>query len=496
MQQHREIYKAIDAAAAKNKKTKKSTLASVTETPLNHSIPTDVVTDILSFLPVKSLLRFRCLSKEWRDLIEDRRFIQMHMYRGGNRIIKSKVGEPCDFDIDETFKVLFEDNRGLLVLRNKVNQSYHIRNPATRQMFDLPTPSFNSFLMFMFQDQYTGLYKVFSVYTYRKNICSGGCEILTVGIDDHWRPLEASEHLHDFGETTEMFYVSTPSNGAIHIVRIREQKLIKAVWINLKNECATVISTLPQGFFSDSDKLSPFCWEGKLSFYTVVNMELHVLVLEDYMKQRFSESKIVIPALTFMDEDEKIINVNIKPQFARDGMVIFVLNDEEIIAYDYIERRIIKNLDMKEYEEMYVGECLTSFNGMRAENQQEKQLENPKNRQRRRKRTQKGQKSKFETSSPLFQYAFLFLVGEATPIARIHRMVEVGGATSMGQIPRTVAVGEATSMGQIPRRVEVGEAVAIVAIAAMAMDGGGTMTIHALLMLQQPLHQYYRPALG
>ncbi|KAJ4703185.1 F-box protein [Melia azedarach] len=432
MQPLRQIYKAIEAAAATNKnknkkkkkkkKTEKSTLASITEPPLNHPIPTDVMTDILSFLPVKSLLRFRCLSKEWRDLIEDRRFVDMHKDRGGSRVIKPRFGAASNFDTDkgeDTFRVLFEDDHGLLLLKKKVNKSYHIRNPATRQILDLPSPSFKSFLMFMFQDQYTGLYKVFSFnYHYRENIRSEVCEILTAGIDDRWRPLEASEHLQDFGVTAERFLLIR-TYGAIHMVKIREQKLIKAVSINLKNERAAVVNTLPQGFFSDSDKLSPFNWEGKLAFFTIVNMELHVLVLEDYMKQRFGERKIVIP-LTFMDEEELQSALNTKPQnedehqmivnirleLAKDGIVIFRLNNGDTIAYDYIESRIIRSLDMDlRYEGMYIGECLTSFNGMRAEKQQQKQ-ENSKKPKRRRK--QKRQKSSLKHHLPLFNMLSYF----------------------------------------------------------------------------------------
>ncbi|GAA0149367.1 hypothetical protein LIER_08561 [Lithospermum erythrorhizon] len=42
-------------------------------------IPNDVVTDILSRLPVKPLLRFRCVRKSWRDLVDSRKFIKLHL---------------------------------------------------------------------------------------------------------------------------------------------------------------------------------------------------------------------------------------------------------------------------------------------------------------------------------------------------------------------------------------------------------------------------------
>ena len=41
-------------------------------------IPDDVVVEILARLPVKSLLRFRCICKLWRSIISDSSFIELH----------------------------------------------------------------------------------------------------------------------------------------------------------------------------------------------------------------------------------------------------------------------------------------------------------------------------------------------------------------------------------------------------------------------------------
>lgn len=44
-----------------------------------EDIPQDIIMDILSRLPVKSLLRFRSVSKEWYKLISDPHFIKLHV---------------------------------------------------------------------------------------------------------------------------------------------------------------------------------------------------------------------------------------------------------------------------------------------------------------------------------------------------------------------------------------------------------------------------------
>ncbi|KAL0002021.1 hypothetical protein SO802_015802 [Lithocarpus litseifolius] len=48
---------------------------------MSDYMPTEVVVDILSRLPVKTLIRFRCVSKTWFSLISTHDFITMHLNR-------------------------------------------------------------------------------------------------------------------------------------------------------------------------------------------------------------------------------------------------------------------------------------------------------------------------------------------------------------------------------------------------------------------------------
>nr|POE88530.1 f-box protein cpr30 [Quercus suber] len=44
-------------------------------------LPVEIITEILSRLPVKSLLRFLCVSNSWKDLIKHTDFIKLHLHR-------------------------------------------------------------------------------------------------------------------------------------------------------------------------------------------------------------------------------------------------------------------------------------------------------------------------------------------------------------------------------------------------------------------------------
>ncbi|KAL7166820.1 hypothetical protein ACSBR2_037484 [Camellia fascicularis] len=45
------------------------------------SLPEEIITDILSRLPVRLLLRFRCISMHWRALIDSSDFVKLHLNR-------------------------------------------------------------------------------------------------------------------------------------------------------------------------------------------------------------------------------------------------------------------------------------------------------------------------------------------------------------------------------------------------------------------------------
>ncbi|KAB2608033.1 F-box/kelch-repeat protein [Pyrus ussuriensis x Pyrus communis] len=63
----------------------------------NHTIPEEILFDILATLPVKSLLRFRCVCKSWKFLISSSIFKNAHL--------KKNVAEnSCEYLLIQTDK--------------------------------------------------------------------------------------------------------------------------------------------------------------------------------------------------------------------------------------------------------------------------------------------------------------------------------------------------------------------------------------------------------
>ncbi|KAG8490280.1 hypothetical protein CXB51_015382 [Gossypium anomalum] len=119
----------------------------------SFQVPDEIEREILSRLPVKSLIRFKNVKKSWRNLIEDSTFIAMHLNCYGRNTDGFFV-YGCYFYGIEHSKSLFDQPRefiigsvnGLVCLSNKIGcflkkddrLRIHICNPSTREIMELP----------------------------------------------------------------------------------------------------------------------------------------------------------------------------------------------------------------------------------------------------------------------------------------------------------------------------------------------------------------------
>ncbi|KAK4707882.1 hypothetical protein R3W88_028807 [Solanum pinnatisectum] len=112
----------------------------------------ETLTDILSRLPVRSLLRFKCVSKYLKTLIDDPIFRKQHLNRAKNDQNSQKCSISCyhlssdqhvgvqELDFPSNLKPQYCD-----VYENNLGRySFLLWNPSTGESIELPTSKFSS----------------------------------------------------------------------------------------------------------------------------------------------------------------------------------------------------------------------------------------------------------------------------------------------------------------------------------------------------------------
>ena len=282
--------------------------------------------EILSWLPVKYVLRMKCVCKQWYALTQDRHFIEKHMSRVTNiarfyntLLINPLIGGGGGGD-GEIFYLIC-GCIGLLLEKSNASKKYYIKNFATCQILELPEPRKNSFGMTFSFVPSTGCFKLVSVYDDNEEAGIEGCEILTIGSDNSWRTLNFP-NLNDANKKREKLMVVS-AGEAFHCIKVNKVGTrFCAEMISLDLESESFKSTImPKHLFSDWEKVWALDWNGSLSFAVRVEEVINVMVLEDYEKLKWGKEKIVVP-LAFMNSTSELMG-DLVPLFARSGDLWF-----------------------------------------------------------------------------------------------------------------------------------------------------------------------------
>ncbi|OWM67584.1 hypothetical protein CDL15_Pgr024669 [Punica granatum] len=269
-----------------------------------------ILIDILSRLPVKSLIRFKCVSKRWHFLISDPRFAMSHLRRSVEQSLnpdscrrvligtKPLRSVNCDALIEDAnahtaiteleypsmvpehrFRIVGSCN-GLVCLL-----FYHERltvwNPSTRQSRDLPSPRpvpFDHMILHGFgYDSVTDDYKVLR--GFREKTAGGtystAVEIISLQ-SNSWRRIPDIDYTTTFSQGTYM-------NGSIHWLYLHRENAPRIVIVsfNLASEEFQEILSLP-----DTEPLVLFegigVMGGCLALYIDSKWEIELWVMKDY----------------------------------------------------------------------------------------------------------------------------------------------------------------------------------------------------------------------
>lgn len=254
-------------------------------------LPFDSISEILSWLPVECLLRFKGMCKQWCSLIKDYKFVLKHMERTSPMLLLY----PCKSN-DANFE--FVSSSAGLCMEKSVSNSrvFRIRNPATHQVLYLPdVPPYTTTVDFAF-NSFTGECKVLCVYwdKIRRNVdAKFGFKVLTIGNDEHWRLLEIPDQ-NKLRNKSVLQGCSTAVDkveGVCHLLQTirvtdNEEDLYMEIHsLDLWSECF-ITSTLHRGDFSDFNDVQFLLWNNCLTvgYATETSLE-YFLVLEEYKER-------------------------------------------------------------------------------------------------------------------------------------------------------------------------------------------------------------------
>lgn len=199
-------------------------------------IPEVIMVNILSRLPVKSLLRFRCVCKAWCTLISHPQFVETHLRQQHKRpviglVVPHSVDDPLhkdDLAVDLELHLGIPNKRTTTVLDScngllcvvdcyygfyslKPPQKLILWNPSTRQCNHIPCPSFVGYQNCMysfFYDPGSDDYKIVRIFTFLGK-AKTGIDIFTLKTNK-WRRVEET-HSSVIG-----YWSATYFNGNLH----------------------------------------------------------------------------------------------------------------------------------------------------------------------------------------------------------------------------------------------------------------------------------------
>nr|GMD47688.1 putative F-box protein At3g52320 [Ipomoea batatas] len=282
------------------------------------SLPEDMVAEVLSWLPVESLLRFNCVCKKWRQLIQQDQFVEKHHRRAALCCYyqKNYTNQFC------SELSCIDIQKGLLLEHehHPLTERLRIRNPATRQTVYLPdlrvgdeSPAWVVARMF-FVAKSINECTVISFSASEESVLLGRFRAVTVGIDATWRPLKNSppNSIHcisNAGWKPKIYALSIKNIFYVVTMDVDDKKIM---WVDAEDE-SIKIAKIPENLFSNWRFVMPREWNSKLSLcYDNGDDEINIWVLMNNSKNEWAKTQTVDVAtftqdypIPFITEDEK-----------------------------------------------------------------------------------------------------------------------------------------------------------------------------------------------
>ncbi|XP_059670779.1 F-box protein CPR1-like [Cornus florida] len=335
------------------------------------AIPLEVIADILSRLPVKPLLQFRCVSKSWCALIDSPHFIKSHL----NRSIETNTNRRLifsDFDLfsidldspdddwlaldhplkNEEATIVIGSCDGLLCLCESW-KDITLWNPSTRKHHKLPvTPIEFSRKGWRSDDSRYGFgydsvsddYKVVKItlYHFEDDVDSFDSEVEVYSLkSNRWRRIQAFPYYLLYRGRNAIF-----TNGALHWVGCESDstKLIAALDLGVEE-----YRLVAQPDYSDKEfKMNVAVLGGWLCVLCHYHSFCDLWVMKEYgVKESWTRLfSVSMPKISFSPFDI------VRPlAFSRSGgEVILLQGGERFVWYDLKMKTITKEIKVYQAE--------------------------------------------------------------------------------------------------------------------------------------------------
>ncbi|KAM3198790.1 hypothetical protein P3L10_024806 [Capsicum annuum] len=328
----------------------------IKEETMNPRLPDEIILNILSYLPLSCLFKFRCVSKFWNTMFLHPH-LTFHHYRNSHEFnlddvtdsVKEReyaLKERENEDRDEVmFATITTSSQGLRLQRtisiyededdSPITGSklrYRVECSILRQRLDIPNPQYPSLCIALDFVSHSQAVKLVSLH-------EDGYEILALGVGSDqttysWRDVNIPNFSHEKRDGIQIFFRMGVAYCIWHVQRDHGLIDVEIDVLDMVNETYIAHTTIPRGFLTNAYVMD--C-DGRLSFVEQVKNELHALVLNVNRKLRWEKW---IFKLNFLKPDNKELMTFIA--FADSSFLFFVKEDKiSFCAYDIITRKII-----------------------------------------------------------------------------------------------------------------------------------------------------------
>lgn len=324
----------------------------------SNQLPFDIITEILSWLPIDSVVRFKCVCKNWYFLIvHDRQFIAKHMGRTCHirlKFVSKREGDKFITILDKNFEMK-TFCAGLVVEKSLTNSQVRIRNPVTHQILYLPNAREGTRSMDLALNPSTHECKLVCFYDKDSEV---GFEVLTIGKDEQWRPMKHpnTDLLKCSGKPALQYYMgSLHCDGVGQFFQVTGDEKdwnLKIHSLDILSECFST-TTLPRGFYINWQDILSFHWNRCLAFAHIAKEKLTMLVLEDCKQHKWSENKTIL-RVTFLEDHMTLLKDRFFVVNAQSDHLIQFRFKDRVITYDLKKEKIEKVTDIVQRNNSFV----------------------------------------------------------------------------------------------------------------------------------------------